>query len=179
MRQVTFPTLETDVYQLHQQIERLMGGREENPYLWMAEPIGDRMLAVTIRSERLPDSLAPHARELPSEFAAGEERRFSLVAQCAVRRGPRNARTAIDIDDDPRRLQWLERRAALSGFEVLSVEIASVSRIRVEKMGARHVADRTRFEGRLRITEPRRFAAALRGGIGHGKAFGRGVLDVD
>jgi CRISPR-associated protein Cas6/Cse3/CasE subtype I-E len=177
MKQAVFPTLETDVYALHEQIERLMGGRSTNHYIWAAEPIGNRMSAITVRSDRLPKVLEAHGTEVPMEFQEGEEKRFSLVAQCAIRRGENNTRVPIDLDDDERRLQWLYRRAALNGFEVSSVEIASVERIRLDKMGARHVADRTRFEGLLKVTNPAKFAAAIRNGIGHGKAFGLGLID--
>ncbi|QIG50381.1 type I-E CRISPR-associated protein Cas6/Cse3/CasE [Nordella sp. HKS 07] len=178
MRQATFPTLETNTYVLHQQIEKLMGGRGANHYVWSAEPIGNRMTAITIRSAALPPVLEKYGVTLPSTFHVGEVRRFSLVAQCAIRRGEKNNRVAIDVDDDERRHEWLRRRAALNGFEVVSAEIATVERIRIGKTGARHVADRTRFEGTLKITDPEKFANAMRMGIGHGKAFGLGLIDV-
>ena len=54
-----------------------------------------------------------------------------------------------------------------------------VGRIRVTKTGARHITDRTRFEDKLRITDPTKFAEAIRSGIGHGKAFGLGLLDIN
>ncbi len=179
MKQATFPTLETDVYALHQQIELLMGGRTARHYLWAAEPIGNRMMAVTIRSDELPAALKRFARAVPVTFETGRSHPFGLVAQCAIRRGPTNARTAIDVDDDARRILWLERRAAMNGFDLVSVEIASVERIRVGKIANRHIADRTRFEGTLRIADPDRFAGAMRNGIGHGKAFGLGFIDVE
>jgi CRISPR-associated protein Cas6/Cse3/CasE subtype I-E len=179
MRQVTFPTLETDTYALHQQIEKLMGGREGNHYIWSAEPIGRRMTAVTIRAATLPQVLDEYGKSLPMSFEASQELDFSLVSQCAIRRGERNARTAIDIDDDERRVDWLHKRSSLNGFEVIAVEIASVERIYIGKMGARHVADRTRFTGRLRVTDAEKFTAALRNGVGHGKAFGLGLIDIE
>lgn len=179
MKQAVFPTLETDVYVLHKQIEKLMGGRGTSPYLWSAEPIGGRMQAITIRASELPAVLEREARLIPALFPEGAEHRFSLTAQCAIRRGPRNLRIAIDPGDDARRLQWLERRALPNGFELVTVEIASVERIRIGKPGAHHIADRTRFEGTLRIVEPQLFQRTLRDGIGHGKAFGLGLLDID
>jgi CRISPR-associated protein Cas6/Cse3/CasE subtype I-E len=178
VRQVTFPTLEADAYVLHQQIERLMGGRGANHYIWCAEPAGGRMLAVTIRSAALPEALDTRATIVPEVFRVGEEHPFNLVAQCAVRRGGRNVRTAIDPADDERRFEWLRRRAELNGFSVLAVEIASVERIVIGKSGARHLADRTRFAGHLRVIDAARFSAAMRNGIGHGKAFGLGLIDI-
>lgn len=178
MKQVTFPTLERDVYALHQQIEELMGGRGVNKYIWGAEPIGNQMYAITIRADELPAALQRFETRVRTDFAEGNEVRFSLIAQCAIRRGEKNNRLPIDMDDDERRLEWLHRRAEPNGFAVIAADIASVERIRIAKAGARHLADRTRFDGRLKVTNPTKFAGAIRHGIGHGKAFGLGLIDT-
>jgi CRISPR system Cascade subunit CasE len=38
--------------------------------------------------------------------------------------------------------------------------------------------DRTRYTGRLRVTDSEKFTEALRSGVGRGRAFGNGLLFV-
>jgi len=178
MMQATFPTYDDGAYALHQKVERLMNGRKDRSYIWSAEPIGGRMVSLTIRADQLPEKLNRIATPTKREFRVGDIHPFSFVAQCVIRMGPKNQRLQIDIHDDARRYEWLRRRAYMNGFSIVESEIASVETIFIDKRGAQHKTDRTRFEGKLRVVDPQKFATAIRFGIGHGKSFGLGLLDI-
>jgi CRISPR system Cascade subunit CasE len=98
-------------------------------------------------------------------------------------RGRREARPDLERDQG---LAWLNARAERCGF---ALETDAKGRPCTRVDGYRqHVIDRRKgrrailssldFDGLLRITDPQTFAAALRQGIGSGKAFGCGLLLV-
>jgi len=77
--------------------------------------------------------------------------------------------------------EWLERKAAAGGFSVLAVDMQDEGAHSVlhgihpaGKLSLRAVC----YTGRLIVTEPERFRAALEAGIGPGKAYGCGLLSV-
>jgi len=71
---------------------------------------------------------------------------------------------------------WLQRKAAQSGFAVLSSFTSNLNRF--EDPVRRVTLDGVRFEGVLQVMEPEAFVAALEQGIGSGKGYGFGLLSV-
>lgn len=110
----------------------------------------------------------------------------------------RNGRRVALVKEDEQ-INWLRRKGAMSedggrcGFDLLAVRTnADVTDVRTvvgdRVHGAWRGGDRDNpwglvfgsvvFEGRLRVTDADAFRAALRGGIGSGKAYGFGLLSV-
>lgn len=79
------------------------------------------------------------------------------------------------------RLAWLSRRGALQGFDVVEASARLLPPLKVRRRdGTQGFAlDRTRFTGRLSVTDDGLFASALRDGIGRGRAYGNGFLFVE
>lgn len=75
---------------------------------------------------------------------------------------------------------WLQRRAELSGFQILQVNIVRKEEIKTKanKELPRMTFYGVRFEGALRVEAPQKFKYALKNGIGSGKAFGFGLLTI-
>lgn len=147
-------------------------------------------------------------KPLDVAWRAGQRLAFSLRANPTVarrggegRRGARHdvvmdALKAVDRGQDRRTarpdlerdqgLAWLNARAERCGF-TLETDAEGGPCTRVDgyrqhvierRKGRRAVLSSLDFDGLLRITDPRAFAAALRRGIGPAKAFGFGLLLV-
>jgi CRISPR system Cascade subunit CasE len=112
-----------------------------------------------------------------------------------TRSGPdgrrRNGRR-VELVGEEAQLDWLRRKAAASGFELMTVRanpvVLSVTAVPGGKLIGLHpdgldsVRRMTfavvRFDGLLRVTNADRFRTALVEGIGPGKAYGLGLLSI-
>lgn len=81
--------------------------------------------------------------------------------------------------DRSSRHDWLNRKAAQNGFEVLTVYISGgMQRIKAHD-GRNFTVDSTEFIGALRITDKQKFDHCIKHGIGNkAKAFGFGLLSI-
>lgn len=174
----------TGVYACHRKVYEVCG-RESRP-LWRRVP--GYVLAL---SRHQPDGL--EARPYSPAPKIGQETRFDLVAEIAVakkkpgqsrgRRGDpvlearltRPSRSYAEVAQEigP---AWLARQGSRHGFSVISLDRCEYEVIEFvrEKVDVRVGA--IRYSGRLRVTNAQDFAAAMLRGIGHGKAWGCGML---
>lgn len=113
-------------------------------------------------------------------FEPGQPLAFRLVANPTKKQDGR--RIALNAPDAY--LAWLQRKAAAAGFEVSQADTVDFW-INGEATGtsrayAKHEIPLfgVRFDGLLRVTDPERLRAAVRGGIGPAKAFGFGLLSL-
>lgn len=125
-------------------------------------------------------------KEFQPVFRSGQGLRFRLRANPTVRKWEYRGESAdgkrVGIYDENCQLEWLARKAALSGFRV--VESAATDNgcafgrrpAGGGDMQLRHV-DVT-FDGILAVADVERFADAVRSGIGTAKGFGFGLLSV-
>ena len=74
--------------------------------------------------------------------------------------------------------EWLVRLAARSGFVAERFEITHSERFRARKGKALVTLAAATFEGELRVTDTGKLRAALQNGLGHGRAFGMGLLSL-
>lgn len=151
-----------------------------------------------------PDALPnPSLRPLDAAYAqiaAGMPFTFRLRANPTRRIGANNTQQdarwrgkRVELRREDEQLDWLARKGADGGFRLLQVrahpEIRDVQASNLEKArgwrpgGAETPGMPLRFgaalfEGRLEVTDPDAFRAALRAGLGSGKAFGFGLLSI-
>lgn len=125
-------------------------------------------------------------KPVPDAFFTQPAYAFSLVANptkkvrsnAAGERTKNGRRAPLTSREDL--LAWLERKAASSGFTVESETIQTVPRGReyfhkdTPRTEGMHAV--VEFRGRLRVTDPAAFRAAVATGIGSAKAFGFGLL---
>ena len=71
----------------------------------------------------------------------------------------------------------LPRHAAAGGFRVIGAE-HSTSKRWIERKGRRFWIDDTVFSGRLAVTDEALFFRTLETGLGHGRAWGFGLLQI-
>ena len=90
----------------------------------------------------------------------------------------KNSRRRV-LRTEAERLAWLARKAEQNGFEMLNVrefESAQQPGRHSEEHGGRLYVDSYHYQGKLLVTDAARFRAAVRSGIGPGKAYGLGML---
>lgn len=116
-------------------------------------------------------------------IATGQVMLFRLRANVTKREKESGRRVALRLETE--HISWLARRAEAAGFETigptlrLHVERDSRTRLSSERSEAPRASfGCVRFEGALVVRDVERFKAALRDGIGPGKAFGCGLLSV-
>ncbi len=136
---------------------------------WSSLPPGYLLAAPVVRVlDALLASLAP-----------GQDYAFTLSANVTRKVGTRDGSNGRRVPlAGPARLGWLDRQASRRGFEVLAAEVARTDRVIGRRQGRRVTFEETVFHGLLRVTQPDLFRLAVVGGIGPGKAYGFGLLDL-
>ena len=165
--QAFFLPPDVDIYQIHRRLEAAFGPRKEVHYLWTRNPIAGGSLCIV----RCRDGYKP------PELSEGDQWLFRLhgmVKQKALKDGERRP---YRRDYHTPRYKWLARRGDENGFEVVAANV-DVTRDHVDKPGRPFFLDVSRFTGCLKVTNASVFADALRNGIGSGRAFGCGMVQL-
>lgn len=148
---------------------------------------------ILILSNRLPNKTEHgelQTRPLPDNFLNYQHYRFSVVIQPTMRTN--NNSCAIPEQKKGQKLlpikgkeaisQWFIERAPRNwGFSVnpeqLQVEQVSVEQFMVQ--GARQATQQhATLSGYLTVTDPEKFRASVASGIGRGRSFGCGLLQI-
>lgn len=185
---------------LHAIVERASGDPESSRALWRLDRgIGRHVLFIV--SPRKPDAallaeqLGSALTEISSfsydrflaSISAGQEWQFRLRAnptKALRQEGARSKRVALIKEND--QIAWLIRRGEQrGGFEIPQNRLA-VPEVVIQTRGADEFRRRDAtvtlgtvvYDGILRVTEPDALRAVLVGGLGHGKAYGCGLLTL-
>lgn len=116
------------------------------------------------------------AVELSALLQSGRRYRFRLKANPTVTRaGKRYA-----LFGEAALQGWLARQGERCGFGVLEAETGGLAHqtMRQGRRGNRISIGAARFDGLLEVTDMAALRVALLAGIGHGKAFGLGMLSL-
>jgi len=183
-----------NLYELHRTLARAHAPDAQSPphrFLWRLErsqlTAGNVVLLVQSAGGSDWTSLAKqtgYAVEILGNKEVDLERliqpdvryRFRLQANPTVTRNGK--RWGLVREED--QLAWLDRQGSQHGFRILAcVRAAS------ERLQARHAStgkpitlQSALFEGQLEATDPGRLRQAILNGLGHGKAWGCGLLSV-
>jgi len=173
-------------YSMHQTLAQVLGTMPRT--LWRLESGGgfdDLKLLVqtperpnwTLLLNRFP-GYAELAENTPKPFdpAFHEEQllRFRLYANPTVSRyGKRHG-----LYRQEEQLGWLSARLESAGAKPLRVIVSRRGKLRIPKNGQVAVLAVGQFDGVLRVDDSDLLLHALRNGIGHGKAFGLGLLSL-
>ena len=114
-------------------------------------------------------------------LSEGQSQSFDLLAWPSKKVSDgiaKNSRRRV-LRTEEERLAWLARKAEQNGFELINVrelESAQQPGRHDEEHGGRMYVDSYHYQGEMRITDAAKFRAAVRSGIGPGKAYGLGML---
>ncbi|EIK54344.1 MAG: type I-E CRISPR-associated protein Cas6/Cse3/CasE [Pseudomonadaceae bacterium] len=180
-----------DPYDMHRTLVRAFvhdAGQVPPRILWRAEQVAawsEPIVLVQAQElanwsviEALPNYLkgATETRAIAPEgwLQHDQSYRFRLFANPTVTRdGKRQG-----LVSEEAQLAWLTRQGERLGFSVEAALVTGSELLRSRKQDSRISVLKICFEGRLRVRNSTALAAALRAGIGPGKAFGCGLLSL-
>jgi CRISPR system Cascade subunit CasE len=183
-------------YKMHQTLSRIL--EPEKNYLWRLEET-----VLLVQSQSRPDwgQLEPGYLGMASEskpfdvhdsFALDRKYRFRLHANPTVVKAIPKAEREPRVSGKPKtgkreglykleeQIAWLHRQAERNGFELLDFMVSNSDSWRFKKDNSSDpmtlaVAE---FDGHLRIANLETFQTCVQTGLGHGKAFGLGLLSL-
>jgi CRISPR system Cascade subunit CasE len=138
------------------------------------------------REEGVQNPAVKSVEALYASLKAGKALHFRLRAnptrKIGTKSGPdgshRNGRR-VPVRGTDGQIEWLARKAADYGFELLHVAVSASGSPELEHSHKRGCTlQGVVFEGSLVVRDPERFQEALTNGLGSGKAFGFGLLSV-
>lgn len=194
-------------YGPHQLVWLLFGDddKRERDFLYRFDLRREEHFICHAVSEREPlqvEGLDVHAKRYAPKLTTGDRLIFRLRANPTVSRKDdqgksrrhdvlMDAKKAVRRSGEPESIasameaaafDWLQTRARQAGFAVddesLRLENYRVERFRKKRNGRQISLGIADYAGVLEVTEPDTFGKTLTGGLGHGKAFGCGLLLV-
>jgi len=126
----------------------------------------------------------PLVKEASVEFGVGETFGFRLLGNAVRRRGRRvrqqySLPQCEPIKDFEGQAEWLKRQGDLHGFRVQGFQNNGAESIPVKrKNGSSFSVWCVRYDGILVVTDPAKFANAVKNGIGRCRSFGCGLLSL-
>ncbi len=137
-----------------------------------------RILIVSDRKPLSPDAGTIEHRELHPSFLEFPQYRFECVLN-PVRRDARTGRREPVRGRDAV-AEWFMKKALSCGFELEAgaLQVADISVDSFIKAGQKITISKARITGILTVKDKKRFANTVMHGIGHGKAFGCGLLQI-
>ena len=181
-------------YEMHRTLARVFAPADATPpdrFLWRLEPVRPSELPALLVQAAAPGrwdiikALAGYAPNIDPEkhvdtdhlVQPGRDYLFRLLANATVTRAGKR----YGLRDEESLRGWIERQARQHGFGLLDVAICGQPRRSIQRRNSRAgrvVLDCALFEGRLRAEDAPALRSALIAGIGHGKAFGMGLLSL-
>lgn len=183
-----------DPYEMHRTLVRTYAPEPDTPpsrFLWRLEPspVTRPSAVLLIQAETAADwapieSLGGYARDIRGNkpldlerlIQSGARYRFRLRANPTVTRdGKRHG-----LDREEEQLTWLSRQGEKWGFVLRGCVRSASERIQSRQgaTGRRITLRAVLFEGALEATDAERLRAAVQNGLGHGKAWGLGLLSL-
>lgn len=151
-------------YDSHRLLEGLTSGGRA-----LYVDMGDHLI---VRSDV---QIAPDLRPVP-KVSLGDIRAFELRASCGVK--VKGQHRYYPLKDWRARHDWLRRRSADYGFEVLTINVTA-RRIKIQKTDRQFWIDSSDFTGILKVTDEDALQNVLRMGFpGPARAFGHGLLII-
>lgn len=120
----------------------------------------------------------PAVKSFDLNLAPGQVLAFRLRANPTVKRNGK--RLGLYREEEQRK--WLERKARMGGFHLLSTRVSNRTviggRIHHDRITHKLRLLSVQFDGLLRVTDPDRLRETVRRGVGSGKGLGFGLLSL-
>ena len=137
-----------------------------------------RILVLSEREAGTPEFGRLESRPLPDSFLDFQDYRFEIIINPVRRDRASRKREAVRGREAVE--TWFLSRAPSWGFAPRpeTVQVADISVDIFQKDGRNVTLGKARITGTLKVSDRERFIRSFRCGIGHGKAFGCGLLQL-
>lgn len=117
---------------------------------------------------------------LMDQFKEGSKWRFRIKANPVYRTKNKktNRKSYCHYMNDKDRISWLEKRSEKNGFTIDHVIIRDTNHIRFQRNKQMVSLASATYDGILTVSNPELFKNTVKNGIGHGKAYGMGMLSL-
>lgn len=176
----------TDSYSLHRAVYGLFPdvrhGAPGSSGILFADKGGSlgmrRILVLSDREAQTPACGRLESRALPEGFLDFSEYRFEIIVNPVCKSRASGKREAVR--GRPAVEAWFLKKAPSWGFQPApeTVQVADISVDVFDKGDKRVTLGKARVTGILAVTDKERFRLSFTRGIGHGKAFGCGLLQI-
>lgn len=166
-----------DPYELHRFIWKAFPVSTDRPFLFAVKGARDRFLAVDVRSSEEPKTnvfMAAKKRHVYS-IETGDRLRFEVIINptwCDSQ-----TRKRMPIYSHTGQINWIAARPN-SGFKLISAQVMAQWDVSFYKKRTHGVIHKSWLVGKLEIVNPELFALVLTNGIGRGRSFGCGMLEI-
>ena len=171
-----------DAYGIHRTVYSLFprdGAPQRILYADRGPRAGGRaVLILSASAPELPPEMPASTRLIGERFFAASRYRFEVLLN-PVRSNHQTRKREPVIGQLPL-LKYFTARAAQWGFqaEEETLELFVRPSLSFVRNGRDCRFHRVQFRGTLRVTDPERFRQSFAAGLGHGKAFGFGLLQL-
>ena len=161
------------------------------PILWIVSAARPELDDVAEEAGKVVDGIVYESRPyegLLDRLETGQVYAFRLAANAARsgRRSPESAATQrFGHVTAAQQLAWLQARAESHGFSLrkstageLDAAVVGRRRLAFSRQGRRVTITLSELMGHLEVADPNRLRASLVRGIGHGRAYGCGLLTL-
>lgn len=170
-----------DAYRIHQAAWQAFG-RERGPdrvflHDFVRLPTGE--VVITLRADRA--LLPPQAKPVNTCFAVGDRLNFQVRANAHIRnRSQMTGEQHRPCASTTELLTWLNKKGVQHGFSFQASEMDIDHYPEpVRKQGiASFFLNRNEYTGMITVVDPKKFAAALKNGIGPNRGLGFGMIQV-
>ncbi len=171
-----------DAYTIHKVIYSLFPGAVRN-FLYCDQGGNIHARNILIISETMPqtpesETIEIKSKEIPESFLNYTLYAFQVKLNPVTSQSRKKNRRAVIGQAELRK--WFLAETKKWGFEVsgANLEISGTGVENIEKTERTITYNTAVFKGVLRVTDPDRFRASFRGGLGRGRAFGYGLLQI-
>jgi CRISPR system Cascade subunit CasE len=138
-----------------------------------------RILFISNRAPKEPEVGEVQTKEIPASFLLHDDYRFEVIVN-PVRRDKKTGKL-VPVKGREAIAAWLIDRAEKSwGFSVSEngLEVEKIQVLQFVKKGCRVTLEQATVRGFLHVTDRERFRKSFENGIGKGRAFGCGLLQI-
>lgn len=171
----------SDPYSIHRTVYSLFPEKSEKRFLYAdrGAVAGKReLLILSAEIPELPDDIPGSTKIISERFFACSRFRFEIILN-PVKSLPRSGKREPVIGQLPL-LTYFTDRMKKWGFEsdLTTLEVFTLPSVNFTKKGHECRMHRVKYRGVLQVTDRDLFRSVFENGIGHGKAFGFGLLQL-
>ncbi|MFU8787821.1 MAG: type I-E CRISPR-associated protein Cas6/Cse3/CasE [Methylobacter sp.] len=139
---------------------------------------GRKILLLSNRQPNLPEHGKLEMKKIADSFLEYDHYRFEVVVNPTMRENV--SRKIVALRKREEIAAWFIEKAPRWGFEVspTHLEVRETQVARFEKDGQTVTQGQAKLIGRLKVLDKEKFVQSFKSGIGRGRAFGCGLLQI-
>lgn len=176
----------SDAYSIHRIVYSLFAdvrdaeqkeGSTPSGFLYADKGHGN-VIILSDRALIIPDFGCVESKEVPEEFLNFDFYRFEVIVN-ATKRDSKTSRL-VPVVGHENICNWFSKKSLeLWGFSVVSnLQVTDISVVKIRKKDTVFPLQRATVQGILKVVDRQKFINSFSNGIGRGKAFGCGLLQI-